>query len=439
MERRAIRIGLGGLLVLSVVVLIQGALTAPTTASAASVPDAPPRDAVTVVTESGKFGTIIAWHPNGSLLYYNDTRSKYFDVDPVEDESMTVEYAATDTIHAPGPTCSSPPCSRNVIERVNLSTGEIEVVYARFVHKKHAGEWHDHVRIDSTHILIADIVQDRVFIVNTETEIVEWQWDAQSEFPVEGGGPHPDDWTHLNDVELLEDGRAMVSLRNQDQVVFLDPETGLIDGWTLGREDDYDVLNEQHNPDYIPRERGGPAVLVADSENNRVVEYQRTNGGWNRTWQWTDDRLQWPRDADRLPDGNTLIVDTHGKRVIEVAPDGRIVWSVSASLPYDAERLGTGPGSTNGESATRLGIESRTRGGDEGGFNPLVALGDLVVALLPSRLVNATIFVAPVWMGRLQFLAATIGLVSGLTWLGLEVRWRLPAIGIGVRSPVYRK
>jgi hypothetical protein len=437
--RWKLRAAFVAVLVVAVVALAYGAATAPRTASPDTVPEPEPRDNVTVVTESAKYGTLIAWNPDGSLLYYEDEHTKYYDVDPVENESMTVEYAATDTIHTQGPRCSSPPCTRNLIERANLSTGEVEVVYARYDAEEFGAEWHDHDRVDENHIIVADMIDDQVFLVDTETEIVEWLWDAQSDFPVEEAGPFPRDWAHLNDVELLEDGRIMVSLRNQDQVVFLDRETGLLENQTLGSEDDYDTLYEQHNPDYIPEERGGPAVLVSDSENARIVEYQREDGEWTQSWEWSDDRMQWPRDADRLPNGNTLVADTHGKRVAEIAPNGSVTWSVPVTHPYDAERLGTGEGSSTGESAAALDLESRSGGSASGddGFDPLGALSGVVEVILPSWLVNAAIFVAPVWMGRLQFAAAGAGLMTILVWAGLEIRWRFP--DVDVRSPLYRK
>ncbi|QLD88073.1 aryl-sulfate sulfotransferase [Natronomonas salina] len=436
--RWKIRAVVVAILVLSAVALAHGAATAPRTASADTVPEPEPRDNVTVVTESAKYGTLIAWNPDGSVLYYEDEHTKYYDVDPVANESMTVEYAATETIHTEGPTCSSPPCTRNIVERANLSTGEVEEVYARYDAEELAAEWHDHDRVDENHIVIADMIDDQVFLVDTETQIVEWLWDAQADFPVEEAGDFPDDWAHLNDVEVLEDGRVMVSLRNQDQVVFLDRETGLIENQTLGSENDYGTLHEQHNPDYIPEERGGPAVLVADSENGRIVEYQRDGDEWTQSWEWSDDRMQWPRDADRLPNGNTLVADTHGKRVAEIAPNGSVAWSVPVTHPYDAERLGTGGGSSSGQSATELDLESRTGDAEneEGGFNPISAFVGGVKSLFPSRLVNGVIYISPVWMGRPQFLAAGASLVSLLVLAGLELRWRFP--DVEVRSPFYR-
>ncbi len=418
-------------------VLAYGAVTAPQTSSADTVPEPAPRDNVTVVSESAKYGTLIAWNPNGSLLYYSDNHTKYFDVDPVGNESLTVEYAATDTIHRSGPECTTPPCTRNVIERVNLTTGETREVYARYDYRERAGEWHDHVRVDENHILIADIVADQVFLVNTDTEVIEWLWDAQSDFPVSGGGPYPDDWAHINDVELLDDGRIMVSLRNQDQVVFIDPETGLDPTWTLGSDDAHRTLYEQHNPDYLPPEAGGPAVLVSDSENGRLVEYQRDGSGWNRTWSWTDDRLQWPRDVDRLPNGHTLVADTHGKRIFELAPNGSIVWSVPVTHPYDVERLGTGPGSTGGQTATHLNLTSQTgHQTTRTGFDPFASITAGVKAVFPPWFVNGIIYLSPVWMGRPQFFAVACGFLTAILWSAVELRWY--GLPIRIRSPIYR-
>jgi hypothetical protein len=436
LSRRRIRALLVATILVSIAFVAAGAASPPSTANPEEVPRPDARDGVTVVTESARHGTIIAWNPDGSLLYYDDQHTKYFDVDPVAGTSRTVEYTATDTIHTRGPTCSAPPCARNVVERVNLSTGEVTEVYARYDYKESAGEWHDHVRVNETHVLIADILDDQVFMVNTETETVTWLWDAQSEFPVEGGGPWPEDWSHINDVELLDDGRVMVSMRNQDQVVFLDRETGVVDNWTLGTDDDHDVLYEQHNPDYIPEARGGPAVVVADSENRRIVEYQREGDNWTRTWTWQDDRIQWPRDADRLPGGNTLVVDTHGGRVLEVAPDGSVAWVVELEHPYDAERLGTGPGSSGGESAARLGLQSRTdAGADDDGGSVLATVTGAVVGLVPARIGNGIFYVAPVWMGRREFVFAGVAVLTTVAWLGAEGRWYLPPLG--VRSPLY--
>jgi hypothetical protein len=447
LTRTRIRIALLLLLLSVGGVIVAGATSGGlSTASAEAAPEAPPADNGTVISESGRAGTLIAYDADGSVFYYEDERTKYFDIDQIENTSTTVEYTATDTIHTSGPYCDSPPCARNVVERANLTTGEVEVIVERYNHQETAGEWHDHVRINETHVLIGDILHDRVYVLNTETGLIEWEWDAQSEYdPGSSGGSFRRDWTHLNDVSLLDDGRVMVSLRNHDRVVFIDPQSGVQEDWTLGEENSYDILNEQHNPDYIPEAAGGPAVVVADSENNQVEEFQRDNGEWVRSWAWSDDQMQWPRDADRLPNGNTLVVDTHGNRVMEIQPDGKMGWEVGSTLPYDAERLGTGPDSEGGESADRLGLESRTSADSsnesrsEVGLNPLTGIGDLLKDLLPHRIANGIYFVMPVWFGAAQFAAAGVGLFVAVGWLGTELRWRLRDAGVRFRLPVYRE
>ena len=53
--------------------------------------------------------------------------------------------------------------------------------------------------------------------------------------------------------------------------------------------------------------------------------------------------LDWPRDADRLPNGNTLITDSRNGRIIEVTPSGEVVWSYGGlKVPYDADLLPDG-------------------------------------------------------------------------------------------------
>jgi len=63
-------------------------------------------------------------------------------------------------------------------------------------------------------------------------------------------------------------------------------------------------------------------TLIADSRNNRVLE---VDSGGRVVWSFKG--LAFPFEADRLENGNTLIADNNHKRVIEVNPGGEIVWS----------------------------------------------------------------------------------------------------------------
>ena len=407
---------------------------------------APPSDGITVVaTDSNNWGDgpdepprgtaeLLALRANGTVLYANGTHDKYWDVDPVRRGGTTVEYAFSD--HLEGEACPTDldheafrvdedtwarydrrgeRCTRNGVERVDLRTGNVTRVWSQITPGGKNTRYHDADRLDEEHLVVADIYLDRVFVVNTTTERIEWRWNASDAFPTDSGGPYPSDWTHINDVEVLPDGRIMVSVRNHDQVVFLD-RSGLIEEWTLGTDGDHETLYEQHNPDYIPATAGGPAVLVGDSENNRVVEYQRSDGEWTRSWTWRDARVQWPRDADRLPNGHTLITDSNGDRVFEVDEAGSVVWSVEVAFPYEAERLGTGAESTGGPSAQARGLESRERSVPERFW-----LG--VKSVFPSKYLNGLLYLTPVWMGFREVVALLVALSVGLVWTGLELRW----------------
>jgi len=276
---------------------------------------------------------VVGIRPDGAISGVHNTSANgrvwAYDVDPLSDE--TVLLSTTE----PGV---------SFVEKIHLETGE-HVSVRRF---PDVLDSHDVDRISDDELLLNDMSQDgeaRIFVYNTTRGAVTWEYrfaDHPEQFPHAGGGEFGGDWTHNNDVEQVDDGVFMVSVRNFDQVVAIDRETKEI-VWKLDADDDRDVLFEQHNPDYIESENGTPTVLVADSENDRVVEYARIDGAWERTWVLRGGGLAEPRDADRLPNGNTLVVDRFGHRLLEVTPQGQVVWEMYAPWqPYDAERLGTG-------------------------------------------------------------------------------------------------
>ena len=58
---------------------------------------------------------------------------------------------------------------------------------------------------------------------------------------------------------------------------------------------------------------------------------------------WNYTALSGPFDADRLENGNTLIVDGYSGRVIEVNTSGMIVWQIiNLNIPTDVQRLKNG-------------------------------------------------------------------------------------------------
>jgi outer membrane protein assembly factor BamB len=207
---------------------------------------------------------------------------------------------------------------------------------------------------------------DRAFVVN-ESGAVTWEWQAENhlsrgtEFHEEYAGPADPggeaDWTHVNDIDKLDNGNFQLSIRNFDIVIEVDPETKNITN-VVGEPGNTEILDHQHNPYEL---RNG-TVLVADSGNDRVVELNATTD--EIVWQYGGKGLlHWPRDADRLPNGNTLIVDTFNNRVVEINERGEVVWSYSGvQMPYTADRLSVPE--EDHETVPGAELQSRHRGTD---------------------------------------------------------------------------
>jgi hypothetical protein len=268
---------------------------------------------------------------------------------------------------------------------------------------------------------------DRVFAYNLTTDSVTWEWHFRSVYDRGDGGDYTGDWTHVNDVDYVGNGRYLLSPRNMDQVLLLNRSTGEVD-LRLGEDGDHSIIHEQHNPDFFYDGDGNPTILVADSDNDRVVEYtyvggdDLADGEWERTWTVTG--FTWPRDADRLPNGNTLVTDTLNHRVVEITPEGEVVWEYYAPwAPYDAERPAHGPGADTTGPAMRdvgAGGTHAVHGGENAGVgsSPLVSdwivatTADTPLASLGTRAGRVwshyVPFVRPVWMADWAF-AALLG------------------------------
>jgi hypothetical protein len=98
----------------------------------------------------------------------------------------------------------------------------------------------------------------------------------------------------------------------------------------------------------------GNTLITETSLGNRVIEVDS-----NGTIVWQKGGLNSPEDAERLPNGNTLITE-YGNRVIEVDSNGTIVWQKAGLVqPYDAERISNPPyaPTIDGEKSGKPGKE----------------------------------------------------------------------------------
>jgi hypothetical protein len=124
--------------------------------------------------------------------------------------------------------------------------------------------------------------------------------------------------------------------------------------------------------------------------------------------------MYWPRHADRQPDGDTLIADSTANRVIEVAPNGTVVWSTTAGDPSEAERLATAGESSNRPSERGAQVPA-------GGLDDRALLASRAVA--PSKEFSAALFVSPCWTGLGELLALVVGVLALSFGVGVEATW----------------
>lgn len=208
--------------------------------------------------------------------------------------------------------------------------------------------------------------RDRVAIVNSSGK-VEWQT------PCEGSA---------HDLDLLPNGNILF-LRNSTTVVEMTPEKKVVWRHTARPKQGYQGAIEIHA---FQRLKDG-LTLVAESGNRRIVEVDKDDrivheipltvnhpdphrdtrmvrkldnghylvchegdgavreyeGTGTVVWSYALDLAGRPRSpghgpeghgtevfgAIRLPSGNTMIAAGNGNRVIEVTPDGKIVWSIA--------------------------------------------------------------------------------------------------------------
>jgi hypothetical protein len=130
------------------------------------------------------------------------------------------------------------------------------------------------------------------------------------------------DGSHAGRIDAFRSGNALVSLRNLDLVAVVDLEReeivwALEGGWHL-----------QHDPSLVAHGN----LLLFDNlglrGRSRVLELDPQSGGV--VWSWAGPGAgftsQGMGGAQRLPNGNTIVTDSFGGRVFEVAPDGAVVW-----------------------------------------------------------------------------------------------------------------
>lgn len=183
-----------------------------------------------------------------------------------------------------------------------------------------------------------------------------------------------DEWDllHTNTVELVtaefaahhdfaKEGQIMISLRSRHALAILDLELQKIVWASRG------PYRSQHDPDLLPNGR----ILLFDNRGHagpegpsRILEFDPVSQAVH--WQYAGSKSaplnSFVRSVQQLlPNGNVLITESDGGRILEVTQDQQIVWEFRnpVSLPDDPKSVAIVCGATR-LPADALHFEFRT-------------------------------------------------------------------------------
>jgi len=148
------------------------------------------------------------------------------------------------------------------------------------------------------------------------------------------GAKYPGDIFHTNAIEVFDGshekkspifrkGNLLVSLREPGIVAVIEPETEAVVWATSG------MWHRQHDPVLLENGR----MLIFDNRGHqgysRVIEFDPFTMNIHWTYKGNPPKNFFSKEVgknQRLPNGNTLIVESDNGRALEVAPNGTIVW-----------------------------------------------------------------------------------------------------------------
>jgi len=185
--------------------------------------------------------------------------------------------------------------------------------------------------------------------INPSGQVV-WSWYAKDHFNQPPYNTiNKEGWTHTNAATRLQNGNTLVNLRNFALTVEVNPAGDVV--WSY----DWHSFGDNADP-HDPEILSDNHLLIALQNDSpySAVEIDRSTG--ENVWHFSASGLRTTRDADRLPNGNTLLVTVSTvvpgseSRIIEVTPSGEVVWrlriinapvGMTPGWIYKADRIGT--------------------------------------------------------------------------------------------------
>jgi outer membrane protein assembly factor BamB len=187
-----------------------------------------------------------------------------------------------------------------------------------------------------------------------------WSWNGLAAFDrppfadVEREG-----WMHVNSLTRLANGNTLISIRNFNTVVEVNKGGDVV--WSITfRASVGKGFPATEGPikgaaNHEPEVLQNGNLLIALRRPHRFVELDRKTKSIVWQWQHPDGprALKTNREANRLPNGNTLV--SSQDRLYEVTRDGEIVWQVNAPPGGDNRR--------KFHKAIRIGPDGKAYGG----------------------------------------------------------------------------
>jgi hypothetical protein len=198
--------------------------------------------------------------------------------------------------------------------------GEVEWDYpARF-------DGHDLSLLANGNVLLA-IGPAHIAEVNRDRKIV-WQYESKPKAGYKGR-------VEVHAFQRLDNGVTMIAESGNRRIIEVDKEGKIVHEVPLSVE-----KPDPHRDTRMARKLDNGNYLVCHEGDGKVREYDRAG---KVVWSYTLDLAGRPRSsghgpeghgtevygAIRLPGGNTMIAGGNNNRVIEVTPEGKIVWSIS--------------------------------------------------------------------------------------------------------------
>jgi hypothetical protein len=134
----------------------------------------------------------------------------------------------------------------------------------------------------------------------------------------------------------------LISLRRLDALIVIDPVSAQV-VWAV-----HGPWRSQHDAQFLDNGH----LLLFDNKGSqggsRILEYDPRTQAFPWIYPGKDDTPFFSNNrgqCQRLPNGNTLIVDSNGYRVFEVSPEHEVVWTcvvnafVSTAKRYDPHDL----------------------------------------------------------------------------------------------------